>query len=84
MFFNIFVNIVAVFIGDGFPVFVGNENRHEGKLELENVKLWQPLNSYLYQIKVTAGEDVYTLPYDTIEEIEKELETNAQETEQRY
>ena len=35
----------------------------QGKLELENVKLWQPLNSYLYQIKVTAGEDVYTLPY---------------------
>ena len=35
----------------------------EGKLELEKVKLWQPLNSYLYQIKVTAGEDVYTLPY---------------------
>lgn len=27
-YFNIFVNIVAVFIGDGFPVFVGNENRH--------------------------------------------------------
>lgn len=35
----------------------------QGKIELENVKLWQPLNSYLYQIKVTAGEDVYTLPY---------------------
>lgn len=34
-----------------------------GKFEIENVKLWQPLNAYLYQIKVTAGEDVYTLPY---------------------
>lgn len=34
-----------------------------GKIELENVHLWQPLNAYLYQIKVTAGEDVYTLPY---------------------
>ena len=33
-----------------------------GKIELENVHLWQPLNAYLYQIKVTAGEDVYTLP----------------------
>ena len=34
-----------------------------GKIEHENVHLWQPLNAYLYQIKVTAGEDVYTLPY---------------------
>ena len=34
-----------------------------GKLEIDDVKLWQPLNAYLYQIKVTAGEDVYTLPY---------------------
>lgn len=34
-----------------------------GKLEIDDVKLWQPLNAYLYQIKVIAGEDVYTLPY---------------------
>ena len=35
----------------------------KGKIALDNVRLWQPLNAYLYQIKVKAGEDVYTLPY---------------------
>ena len=34
-----------------------------GKIKIDDVKLWQPLNAYLYQIKVIAGEDVYTLPY---------------------
>ncbi len=32
-------------------------------LILENVKLWQPLNAYLYKIKVTFAEDIYILPY---------------------
>lgn len=35
----------------------------EGKLEIKDVVLWQPLNAYLYDIRVTFGEDVYTLPY---------------------
>ena len=35
----------------------------EGILKIEQVKLWQPLNAYLYNIRVTFGEDVYTLPY---------------------
>lgn len=35
----------------------------EGVLTISNVTLWQPLNAYLYQVKVTFGEDVYTLPY---------------------
>ena len=35
----------------------------EGTLEIKNVTLWQPLHAYLYDIKVTFGEDVYTLPY---------------------
>ena len=35
----------------------------EGTFEISNVRLWQPLNAYLYKIKVTAGQDVYTLPY---------------------
>ena len=35
----------------------------EGVLEIKNVKLWQPLNAYLYDIRVTFGTDVYTLPY---------------------
>ena len=34
-----------------------------GKIKIDDVKLWQPLNAYLYQIKVIAVEDVYTLPY---------------------
>ena len=34
-----------------------------GKLTIPNVILWQPLNAYLYEIKVVYGEDVYTLPY---------------------
>ena len=35
----------------------------QGVLEIENVHLWQPLKAYLYDVKVTFGEDVYTLPY---------------------
>ena len=34
-----------------------------GKLLIPDVILWQPLNAYLYEIKVVYGEDVYTLPY---------------------
>lgn len=35
----------------------------QGVLEIPQVQLWQPLNAYLYDIRVTFGEDVYTLPY---------------------
>lgn len=35
----------------------------EGSLVIPEVILWQPLNAYLYDIRVTFGEDVYTLPY---------------------
>ena len=34
-----------------------------GVLTIHNVHLWQPLNAYLYDIRVTFGSDVYTLPY---------------------
>lgn len=34
-----------------------------GKLKIENAKLWWPLKPYLYEVKVTFGQDVYTLPY---------------------
>ena len=34
-----------------------------GQLHIENVRLWQPLDAYLYEIRVTFGEDCYTLPY---------------------
>ena len=35
----------------------------KGVLEVEDATLWQPLQPYLYEVKVTFGEDVYTLPY---------------------
>ena len=35
----------------------------QGILTIRDVHLWQPLNAYLYEIRVTFGEDVYTLPY---------------------
>lgn len=35
----------------------------EGMLSIDNVHLWQPLQSYLYRFEVTYGEDVYALPY---------------------
>ena len=42
---------------------VGEAKGTDGEIALENVTLWQPLKSYLYTVKVTAGEDVYELPY---------------------
>lgn len=35
----------------------------EGIFTIEDVILWQPLNAYLYDVKVSFAEDVYTLPY---------------------
>ncbi|MDO4459653.1 MAG: beta-glucuronidase [Clostridia bacterium] len=34
----------------------------EGKLYVENVKLWWPLKPYLYEVRVRFGEDVYSMP----------------------
>lgn len=34
-----------------------------GTLDIPQVHLWQPLHAYLYEIRVTYGEDVYTQPY---------------------
>lgn len=42
---------------------VAESNGTEGTLEIKDVILWQPLAAYLYDIRVTFGEDVYTLPY---------------------
>lgn len=35
----------------------------EGRLTIEDVQLWMPLKPYLYDVKVSCGEDVYTLPF---------------------
>ncbi|MCI5650398.1 MAG: beta-glucuronidase [Fusicatenibacter sp.] len=34
-----------------------------GVLKITDVTLWQPLNAYLYDVRVTFNEDVYTMPY---------------------
>lgn len=52
---------IEVFTRDGAKVAEGTGR--EGVLELKNVVLWQPLKAYLYQVRVTLGEDVYSLPY---------------------
>lgn len=33
-----------------------------GKLEIPNARLWEPLHSYLYTLRIRFEDDVYTLP----------------------
>ncbi len=42
---------------------VACQDGRKGAFTIENVQLWQPLNAYLYDVKVTFGEDVYVQPY---------------------
>lgn len=42
---------------------VGEASGNTGVINIENVQLWQPLAAYLYNVKVTFGEDVYTEPF---------------------
>lgn len=42
---------------------VAEQAGKEGKLTIQDAILWQPMKPYLYDIKVSFGEDVYTLPY---------------------
>ena len=42
---------------------VGEAEGAKGDIDLTDITLWQPLKSYLYTVKVTAGKDVYELPY---------------------
>lgn len=53
--------LVQVFDREGNQVAQAQGN--QGVLNIPNVHLWQPLNAYLYDVRVTFGEDVYTLPY---------------------
>ena len=48
-------------------------------LQIKDVHLWQPMASYLYQIRVSTSEDVYTLPYGirTVEVKGKEFLING-------
>lgn len=52
---------VEVFDREGSKV--AESTGTKGVLEIKDVTLWQPLKAYLYQVKVTFGEDVYTEPY---------------------
>ena len=42
---------------------VADSEGEKGVLVIPDAELWEPLKPYLYQIKVTFGEDEYTLPY---------------------
>lgn len=52
---------VEVFAENG--ELVANAIGLNGKLAIKDVRLWEPLNAYLYEIKVSFGKDVYVLPY---------------------
>lgn len=53
--------IVEVYNKNGEKVAEGIGSK--GNITIKNVELWQPLKSYLYNMKVIYGEDIYELPY---------------------
>jgi len=53
--------VVEIFDRDGR--LEARSEGQEGVLTIKDVMLWQPLKAYLYEVRVTFGEDVYTLPY---------------------
>jgi beta-glucuronidase len=50
---------VLLTIYDENNEIVAKANGKEGTFIIKNVKLWQPLNAYLYTAKITFGEDIY-------------------------
>ncbi|HHV73902.1 MAG TPA: beta-glucuronidase [Thermoanaerobacterium sp.] len=50
---------VLLTIYDENNEIVAKANGKEGAFIIKNVKLWQPLNAYLYTAKITFGEDMY-------------------------
>lgn len=54
---------LRVELWDESGVRVAESDQREGILRVENAHLWQPLHAYLYEVRVTFGEDCYTLPY---------------------
>ena len=52
---------VEVFDEDGKLAAVSEGT--EGVLEIDQVHLWQPLQAYLYEMRVIFGRDSYSLPY---------------------
>lgn len=41
----------------------GSSRGAKGVVHIENPHLWMPGDGYLYDVKITAGDDVYVLPY---------------------
>ena len=54
---------VRVEVFDREGALVAASDGPEGTLRIEKVRLWQPLNAYLYDVRVRFGGDEYTLPY---------------------
>lgn len=53
--------LVEVFDREGNKV--AQSEGKTGSLHIAGVHLWQPLQAYLYDVRVRFAEDVYTLPY---------------------
>ena len=54
---------ISVYTKQGVCVAQTENTGTEGSLTIENAVLWEPLKPYLYEIKISFGEDRYTLPY---------------------
>lgn len=67
---------VTILDEDGQPV--ASANGRIGEASIANVHLWQPGAAYLYILKVTMGEDEYSLPFGvrTIRVTEKQFLIN--------
>jgi len=66
------INYSIDVIGNGdINITIYDENQNEvakatggsGNVVIKNVKLWRPLNAYLYTAKITFGDDSYELPF---------------------
>lgn len=42
---------------------IASSEGNKGAIKIENATLWWPLNAYLYDVRVTFGEDIYILPF---------------------
>ncbi|MBB5265366.1 beta-glucuronidase [Catenibacillus scindens] len=52
---------VEVYDADGKRVGCGHGLK--GQIDIENPHLWNPGDGYMYQARITAGEDVYVQPF---------------------
>lgn len=69
---NANINYAIDVVGNGdVNITIYDENQNEvakatggsGNVVIKNVKLWRPLNAYLYTAKITFGDDSYELPF---------------------